>query len=88
MIKKVWEKATVSNNLDPNEYRLDVCGALMRFSHYGDLNEMMGWQIDCIKPIECGGDLNFYNLQPLNCKNKASKKNNYPSWNCCTNNIE
>ena len=34
----------------------------------------MGWQIDCIKPLECGGDLNFYNLQPLNWKNKASKQ--------------
>lgn len=87
IIKKVWEKAEIDSNYNPNEIRKDICGAYICFDLYGQKNKTMGWQIDCIKPIEYGGNNELFNLQPLNWKNKASKKNNYPSWVCTINTI-
>ena len=86
MIKQVWEKAEIDSNYNPNEVRRDVCGAYICFGMYGQKDKNMGWQIDCIKPIEFGGNTQLFNLQPLNWKNKASKKNKYPSWECMLNN--
>lgn len=85
IIQKIWEKAEIVSNYNPNEIRKDVCGAYICFDMYGQKNKNMGWQIDCIKPVEFGGGKELFNLQPLNCKNKASKKNNYPSWECTLN---
>lgn len=82
IIRKVWEKAEIDLNQNPNEIRKDVCGAYICFEQYDNKNTNMGWQIDCIKPLEFGGNNELSNLQPLNWKNKISKKNNYPSWDC------
>lgn len=82
IIRQVWEKAEIDINFNPNEVRKDVCGAHICFEHYGNTNTKTGWQIDCIKPIEFGGTDDLFNLQPLNWKNRASKKDNYPSWVC------
>ena len=81
-ILKVWQKAEIVEGFNSHEIRRDVCGALIQFDLLETDHKIHGWKIDCIKPLEYGGDYSLQNLQPLNWKNKASKKNNYPSWDC------
>jgi len=73
IIQKVWEKATIVPNYDPNVWRKDHCGAwINRSSHNGKRENPVDyeWEIDHINPN--GGD-DVSNLRPLQWKNNLAK---------------
>lgn len=81
-VNAVWQKGQIIFGQDPNNYRRDTCGALMKKSEYGNTNSVYGWEIDHIKPSSLGGSDGLYNLQPLQWENNRSKSDNWPHWSC------
>lgn len=85
---KVWEKATIIKDYNPDIYRQDPCGAWIIYDKYGVTDNMYGWQIDHIYPesrlLQLGipkekiDDL--INLRPMNHINNNSKSDDYPSY--------
>lgn len=49
LVEKVWQKAVVVNNRNPDIWRKDFAGAWIRYDQYG-INSRYGWVIDHIKP--------------------------------------
>lgn len=84
LIRKVWEKALIIEDMDPGTYRLDNCGALIKkelyLKEYKALSE--GWKIDLIKPESKGGTDELSNLQALQWENEGAKAEFYPFWEC------
>lgn len=80
-IKEVWTKGKVIDNYDPEIWRRDVCGYVIKFSEHGNRNSEYGWEIDHIKPVAHGGEDELTNLQPLCWENNA-KKSDQLNWNC------
>ena len=66
---------------DKSVWRLDICGAVMKYSEHGNTKSEFGWEIDHIKPTAAGGSDDLGNLQPLNWKNNRAKADTYP-WSC------
>ncbi len=83
-IQKVWERASVIENMDSKIYRLDNCGAMIKNGLYlkGFSALSMGWEIDLIKPISQGGTYELRNLQALQWENKKAKADFFPFWKC------
>jgi hypothetical protein len=73
-------------NLDPNEYRLDDLGAIIKKSDYGTKTEF-GWTVDHMFPLSKGGDDNIRNLQLLHWSNNEHKGDDFPtfSWDTTFN---
>ena len=80
-IESVWQKARVASSYNPNQYRVDRCGALIRRDAYGTTS-VYGWEIDHVRPVSLGGTDNFDNLQPLHWRNNRGKSDNFPNWTC------
>jgi hypothetical protein len=89
LIKRVWEKGDAIDGLDPNVYRKDICGAIIKIELYDNQANplFMGWAIDYIKPLDIGGEDVLANLQPLHYKNNKHKSTHYPLWNCYVTSI-
>jgi hypothetical protein len=68
----VWNKGRVIPGQDPNEWRWDDFGHVIRFSKYGDSNSTHGWEIDHIDPTCLGGRDDLSNLRPLRCAVNAT----------------
>lgn len=81
-ILQVWSKGRVVAGRDGATWRLDRCGALMRFEDYGDTSSNTGWEIDHDRPVAEGGGDNLGNLQPLQWQNNRGKADAWPSWGC------
>jgi len=77
-IDNAWEKAKPIQGKNPNEYRKDPSGNVIRKASYGTLGKF-GWEIDHKKPKSKGGTDNPRNIQPLHWKNNRQKSDNYPS---------
>ena len=79
----VWQKATVAPDLDPAQYRLDACGAVITWARYGDTTPGgNGWEIDHIYPFALGGLDDIGNLQALQWQNNR-KKGDRTDMNYC-----
>jgi len=87
LIDSVWAKGnpinpdSKGNSYDPNIWRWDICGKVMKYSEHGDRNSEHGWEIDHSVPTARGGGNELSNLQPLNWKMNAAKSDNHP-WRC------
>lgn len=81
-ILAVWSKATIVPRYNQNEFRKDQCGAWIKFSEYGNVNSIYGWEIDHVKPVAKGGTDDLQNLQPLHWRNNRGKGDNWPNWTC------
>jgi hypothetical protein len=84
----VWNMAAVCgpepnhpNGFDPNVWRRDVCGNVMRWADYGDRTSKYGWEVDHRVPVAAGGPDDLNNLQALQWENNAIKGDQNP-WDC------
>ncbi len=79
MMKKleIWEKGTPIPGFDSFVWRLDQCGAIMKWDMYGDRSNKYncGWEIDHIRPDSGGGESIVSNARPLQWYNNASRQN-------------
>ncbi|MCI5119270.1 MAG: HNH endonuclease [Candidatus Electrothrix sp. LOE1_4_5] len=66
------------NHLDPNEWRYDQGGKLMKYSDHGNTNKDTGWEIDHKIPTAKNGLNTLDNLQPLQWENNRKKSDTYP----------
>lgn len=101
-IQTAWVKASIIEGQNPEEWRKDSCGAVIRRSRYGDTDDDFGWQVDHIFPqvmLEANDVPNVLidhdeNLRAMHWRNNISKSNNYPRYESVTssrngrNNIE
>ena len=81
-IQSVWNKAQIIGTLDPNVWRKDKCGALIKRTDHGNVNSTFGWEIDHERPVSMGGGDELSNLQPLQWENNRHKSDVYPNWTC------
>lgn len=77
----VWRKGAEVSGYDPNTWRKDSCGRLIKFQDYGNTNSKNGWEVDHIKPVSKGGSDDLSNLQPLQWELNRDKGDSHP-WSC------
>ena len=75
-IDQVWDKATPIRGKNPEAWRKDPEGNVIRYGSYGTQGEY-GWEIDHKKPRSKGGTDNIRNLQPLQWEENRAKSNKY-----------
>lgn len=76
-IDQVWEKAKLVKGKNPEVWRKDAEGNLIRKGSYGTKGEF-GWEIDHRKPLAKGGSDDPRNLQPLHWEENREKSGKYP----------
>jgi 5-methylcytosine-specific restriction endonuclease McrA len=77
VVEQVWEKGAPVRGKDPDVWRKDVAGNLIRKPSHGTHGEY-GWEVDHKKPVSKGGTDNIRNLQPLHHEANADKTNHHP----------
>lgn len=70
VLKAVWRKGKVIPDYDPNVWRWDSYGSVMKYAEYGNRQSKHGWEVDHINPR---GSDNLSNLQPLQWENNVRK---------------
>jgi len=76
-IDRVWEKGTPIRGRNPETWRKDSEGNVIRYGSYGTKGDY-GWEIDHKNPSSKGGTDNIRNLQPLQWEENRIKSDKYP----------
>ena len=76
-LNKVWEKASTVRGKNPEVWRRDCEGNIIRKGSYGTCGEF-GWHVDHIHPKAKGGTDKICNLQPLHWEENLKKGCKYP----------
>ena len=71
----IWEKGSAVESLDPDEYRMDAAGALIRRDAYNQKHRF-GWRIDGIVPTN--GEVDLSLLRPLFWKDHEARQQEAP----------
>lgn len=74
--KIIWEKAYPLPGFDPNIYRIDEYGDIIKYSDHGNRDSEFGWEIDHEIPVSLIRIDNISNLKPLHYRNNIAKSNN------------
>ncbi|MCZ4272956.1 HNH endonuclease signature motif containing protein [Maritalea porphyrae] len=72
----IWRKAQPIPNYDPNIWRWDKFGNVIKYANYG-LTTEHGWEYDHITPSSLGGGDEIPNLQPLHWRANRQKSNRF-----------
>jgi hypothetical protein len=78
---EVWRKGIPIPGVNPDNFRLDICGSEMKYEDYGCTLSRYGWEIDHILPVSKLGLDSLSNLQPLQWENNRKKGDTFP-WEC------
>ena len=70
--QKVWEKALSIRGKNPDQFRRDAEGNVIRRASYGTTGEF-GWEVDHKNPKSKGGSNKERNLQALHWKANREK---------------
>ncbi len=73
---KVWDKGREIRGKNPDTWRRDSKGNIIRKSSYGTTG-VLGWEIDHKKPKSQGGSDALSNLQPLQWEANREKSDKY-----------
>jgi 5-methylcytosine-specific restriction endonuclease McrA len=76
-IHNVWEKAKPIRGKNPDVWRHDPYGNVIRKPSFGTEGKY-GWEIDHKKPKEKGGTDDPRNLQPLHWEENRKKGDQHP----------
>jgi len=72
LIEQIWDKGHTVRGRNPEVFRKDDEGNLIRKASYGTLGEY-GWEVDHKNPINKGGTDNLRNLRPLHWEENREK---------------
>ena len=75
--ERVWEKGHQIRGRNPDVYRRDAVGNVIRKPSYGKQSPL-GWQVDHKRPVDKGGTDSLRNLQPLQTEENKEKGSRYP----------
>jgi hypothetical protein len=86
--REIWERLRSIEGKELEEYRLDPCGALIRWSKYGDRSDDCGWEVDHVVPkaflLSKGATEEeideSVNLRPMQWENNDAKNVDYPAY--------
>ena len=62
---RIWSKGHIVPGSEPDEWRRDDHGNLIRWSDYGDRRSRFGWEYDHIVPRALGGWDRIDNQRPM-----------------------
>lgn len=87
-IDKLWNNSTTVVGKDEKEWRKDACGAIVKYSEYGNRKSDYGWEIDHIVSKSYLSSLGASedeidreeNLRILHWRNNDSKGTDYPEY--------
>ena len=71
-----WDRAATVRGQDPNVWRRDEMGNIIRYGSYGTTGEY-GWEIDHRNPVANGGTDHGRNLRVLHWQSNRRKSDNY-----------
>jgi len=73
VLPRIWEKGQKLPDRNPEIWRLDAFGALIKKTDYGNHYSKHGWEIDHILSNQQGGSDDLSNLQPVQWERKGSQ---------------
>jgi 5-methylcytosine-specific restriction endonuclease McrA len=75
-IENAWERAQTIRGRNPDTWRRDEAGNIIRYGSYGTTGEY-GWEIDHRKPVSRGGSEDPRNLRALHWQENREKSDKY-----------